>query len=190
MALDHGHASTAARELPGADEAGGAGAHHGHARRVLPRRSEASRATVRPLPIADGALVVVNRLRLVRTAQVTGRLAQRRTHPARELGHGRGQRQTLGCILPLTTIDEVVPLGNEVVQGATTRARLAKRDARLAEGHAAHHATARLHLLLLGRKQLVELVVVTRTLGHVTKPMGLPAVLEKRSWLAHASSSP
>ena len=190
MALDHGHASTAARELPGADEAGRTGAHHGHARRVRSRGSEASRAAVRPLPIADGALVVVNRLGLVRAAQVAGRLAQRRTHAARELGHGRGQRQTFGRLLPLTAIDEVVPLGNEVVQGAATWACLAKRDARLAEGHAAHHAAARLHLLLLGREQLVELVVVARTLGHVTKPMGLPAVLEKRSWLAHASSSP
>ena len=190
MTLDHGHAGTAAREFPGADEAGGTGAHHSHARRVCPRRSEASRAAVRPLPVADGALVVVNRLGLVRAAQVAGRLAQRRTHAARELGHGRGQRQALGRLLPLAAIDEVVPLGNEVVQGTATRTCLAKRDARLAESHAAHHAAARLHLLLLGREQFVELVVVARTLGHVTKPMGLPAVLEKRSWLAHASSSP
>ena len=90
MTLDHSHAGTATRELPSADEAGGAGAHHGHARRVLPRGSEASRAAVRPLPIADGALVVVNRLGLVRTTKVAGRLAQRRTHAA-QVNSGMGE---------------------------------------------------------------------------------------------------
>ena len=185
VALHHRDARTPTRELPGAHKAGRPRSHHGHARGVRRGRLKARGAAVRPLPVADGTLVVVNRLGLVGAPQVAGGLAQRGAHAARELGHGRGERQPLGRALPLPAVDEVVPLGDEVVQRAAARARMAKRDARLAEGHAAHHAAACLHLLPLGAEQLIELVVVLRALGHVAQPMGLPAVLEKRSWLAH-----
>ena len=190
MTLHHRHAGAAAGELPGGHEAGRARAHHGHARRIRTGRRKLGRATVGPLPVADGALVVVDGLRLVGAAQVAGRLTEGRAHATRELGQRRGERQALGRLVPEPAVDEVIPLGDEVVQRAAARARLAKADAGLAEGHTAHHAAACLHALLLGSEQRVELLEVARALGHRTQAVRTASVLEKRSWLAHATSSP
>ena len=188
--LHDGHASPAAGELPGRGQAGGARANHGHARRIRRDRREARGPTVRPLPVGDGALVVVDGLGLVVAAQVAGRLAQGRADAARELGQRAREREALCGLCPLATVEQVVPLRDEVVQRAAGGARLAKGDARLAEGNAAHHAAAGLRALLLGRKRHVELVVVARALGNGTQVVGTAAQVKECAGLAHATSPP
>ena len=185
MSLDHAHARPATRQVPRGHQACRARAHHGNARRALARRCEATRPAMFPLPIGDGALVVVNRLGLVVARQVARRLAQRRAHAAGELGHGACQRQTLRRLLPLSAPHQVVPLGNEVVQRAPRRARRPKRLAHLAKRHATRHAAACLHARFVLGNRLIQLVEIARALLNRSQAMRHAAVLQKCSGLSH-----
>lgn len=145
IAFEDSHACTATGELPGACEARGTRPDDADARSVVPGGLEALRPAVLPHPVGDEALVVMDGGGLaVDRPQVAGGLAKRRAHAARELGQRRGQCQALCRLVHPSAVHEVVPLGNQVVQGTAARARVPEGDARLAERHAAHHAAARL----------------------------------------------
>jgi hypothetical protein len=61
--------------------------------------------------------------------------------------------------IPLALIDQVVPLGDQVVQRAAAE-HAAQLNAALAEGDAAVHAACALGLLLVGVQRDVKLVKI------------------------------
>src|SRR5918995_1850554 len=77
-------------------------------------------------------------------------LARRRTEHPRELGEVVGLVQAVYGLLPVLAVDEVVPVGDQVPQGA----------AGVAERHAAVHAARGLALELLLGHRLVDVAVV------------------------------
>ena len=112
----------------------------------------------------DGALVFLDRDRVTRdVAAGAGRLAQGGADPARELRVSvRGDQSVHGQI-PLALIDQVVPLGDQVVQRAAAE-HAAQLNAALAEGDAAVHAACALGLLLVGVQRDVKLVKISDAL--------------------------
>ena len=133
----------------------------------------------------DGALVFFDRDRVTRdVAAGAGRLAQGGADPARELRVSvRGDQPVHGQI-PLALIDQVVPLGDQVVQ-RTARCHAADHHAGLAEGHAAVHAAGGLGLLLLAGEPDVKLVEIFNALQRRDIRAGLARVIHKSSDLAH-----
>ena len=113
-----------------------------------------------------------------------GGLAQGGTDPAGELREAVGGAQAVECQLPLALIDQVVPLGNQVVQ-RTARCHAADHHAGLAEGHAAVHAAGGLGLLLLAGEPDVKLVEIFNALQRRDIRAGLARVIHKSSDLAH-----
>ena len=188
--LEDGDVVALLRELPGAGQARRARAHDGDAPAGLGAgRGRMNDAQLKGL-LHDGVLVVPDAGGLVVQAQVAGLLAQRRAHAPGELGEGVAQRQALVGLFPQAAPCEVVPLGNEVVQGAA-RDALARpeRHARLAEGNAARHATAGLGALL--RLGVGDEDVVPVAQAGMNGPCGVlhAALSEKSTYLSHRSPS-
>ena len=105
VTLKHRYAGTATRKFPCSHQTSRARAHHGNRGCALPCRLKATRAAVCPFVVADRTLVVMDRRGLaIDRAQVARGLAQRRAHTARELGHGRGERQALGSLVPAAAV--------------------------------------------------------------------------------------
>jgi hypothetical protein len=112
--------------------------------------------------------------------QHAGSLARRGTDAAGELREVVGRMQAPDGILPAAVVDEVVPIGDEVVHRATG----------VAEGHAAIHAAGALFALLLLGKRLVDLLPVAQPVFDLAAGGLLPLNLEKTSDLTHAAPAP
>ena len=113
-----------------------------------------------------------------------GGLTQGRADPARELRETVGGAQAAECQLPLALIDQIVPLGDEVVQRAAG-GHAADHHARLAEGDAAVHAARCLGLLLLPGEPDVKFVKVFNALQRRNIRAGLARVIHKTSEFCH-----
>src|SRR5690554_4744257 len=87
-----------------------------------------------PALVDDGAFDSLDGDRIVPDVERAARLAGRRADAPGELREVVGRMQILQCLQPLTAIDEVVPVGNLVVD----------RAAIVAIGDAAIHAAGRL----------------------------------------------
>src|ERR1700752_3436875 len=97
-------------------------------------------------PTLDYVLfVLLNRNCRLGDTKNAGGFARRRTNTACELREVVGRMKLANRFLPLTTIDVVVPVGNEVVDRTTG----------LAERHATIHAASALLAKLLFGKVLV-----------------------------------
>ena len=94
--------------------------------------------------VDDRVLDVLDRDRRVGDAEHAGALARRRAGAARELGEVVGLVQPIERVAPAALIDQVVPLGDQVVDRAAV-VRLAKRHA------AVHAARALVAQMVLGR---------------------------------------
>ena len=105
-------------------------------------------------------------------------------------GSGVREREPRRRLVPAPLPDEVVPLGDEVVERAAARPRVAEGDAGLAEGHAAHHAAARLDALLLLVDLNVERVEIPRALIDVAQAVRDAPVRQERSRLSHRYRPP
>ena len=113
-----------------------------------------------------------------------GGLTQGRADPARELRETVGGAQAAERQFPLALIDQIVPLGDEVVQRAAG-GHAADHHARLAEGDAAVHAACRLGLLLLAGEPDVKFVKVFHALQRRYVRAGLARIIHKSCGLAH-----
>src|SRR5215210_2781124 len=105
-------------------------------------------------PIDDRKFYLFYGNGLVVDGEDAGSLARSRAEHARERGKVVGLVQAVDGLLPVLAVDEVVPVGDQVP----------KRAARVAEGHAAVHATRGLALELLLRHRLVDVAVVLDSL--------------------------
>ena len=138
--------------------------------------------------VANRALVVMDRRGLaIDRAQVACGLAQRRAHATRELGHGRGERQALGSLIPAAAVHQLIPLGNQVVQWAAARACLAKARAHLTKRHTAHHAATRLGTARVVVELHVQRIEIAAALLHGAKLVGHAIDIKKSTGLTHGT---
>src|SRR5262249_35550154 len=103
-----------------------------------------------PGAVDDRVLYRLDPDRVLVDAQHAGLLAGRRADAAGELGKIVGRMQRLDRRLPVAAVDEVVPVGNDVVDRAALHA---ERDAAI-------HAARALDLGILVGQAQVELAVV------------------------------
>ena len=182
-------------ELLRSRQARRAGAHHRHA---LPRPNQRGFGLHPSLPKAaldDLQFDLLDRDRLGVDPEDAGTLARGRTQPTRELGEVVGGQQTIQRPPPLVPVHEVVPVRDDVFQGA---ALMAKRDPAV---HAARPLGAQ---RILGQGQ-IDLVVVADPLldgpplrhlaldfqepGRVTH-VAPPTALPTRALALHSAPSP
>src|SRR5258707_13693946 len=138
-ALEDHHQVAGAIELTRARESSGTRTNHGyvlacaHSRRLrhYPARVESS--------INDGLLDGLDRHRRIADAEHARSFAGRRANAARELREIVGLVQTIERFTPLTTIDKIIPLRNQVIDWTAGRGTV-NDLARMAERHAAVHA--------------------------------------------------
>ena len=115
-----------------------------------------------PGAVYDGALDEFDGDGRLVDAQHAGGLARSGADAARELGKIVRRVEAADGCLPAVVVDEVVPVGNEIVD----------RAAGVAEGHAAIHAASALLALLLLREGLVDFEPILDALVRVA-PRGL-----------------
>ena len=186
-AFVYGHGVAGAVELRRAGEPGGAGAHHGDplARALF----GGLRDHPAPLesPVDDGAFDIFDGDRRIVEAQHARPLAGRRTDPAGELGEVVGPVQAIQRLPPEPPVDQVVPLGDQVVDGAP-RGQAVEQDAGVAEGDAAVHAARPLFSERFLREVQVKLLPVPSPLlrGPVGRHFAL--VVQESCGLAHSFS--
>ena len=156
LPLKHSDAVAPVVQLVGGSQSRGAGADDRHPLAAAHCGDPGLHPAVGKAFFDDGQLVVVHRHTVAVQAAGAGGFAERRAHPARELREIVGLRQTGQRLPPVAVPDLVVPLRDQVVQGAAAE-HAAEIGAGLAEGHAAVHAAARLAdalLLIQGRMKL------------------------------------
>lgn len=118
------------------------GANHGHCHAGPFLGNAGHDEPLVPSVVHDGILDVLNGDGSIHQSGDAAPLTRSRADPARELREVVRLVQPLDGVGPLPVVDEVVPLGNEIVHG-TARVRLA-------EGGAAVHAPGGLDLALDG----------------------------------------
>src|SRR5262249_51294104 len=113
--------------------------------------------------IDDGALDALDRHRRLIDAQHARTLARRRADAAGEFGEVVRLVQPIQRLAPQSTVNEIVPFGDQVVDG-TAGGHAFDERAGVAERHAAIHATGALGAQLLLVGVLVELSPVVYAL--------------------------
>ncbi len=159
-ALEDRDLVSGAIELRGGSQPGRARAHHRHALSRAHRRLHRLHPAFGESAVGDGLFQHLD----VHRRQVDGHratsFAGRGADSAGELGEIVGLAQPDPGFFPLPAIDEVVPLGNQVVDRAS-RGHSAEQLSRVAEGDAAVHAARSLlaqRLLGMGEVHLVPVL--------------------------------
>ena len=176
-ALVDGHVVADRVQLVGAGQAGGAAADDGDALAGSHlRRARHDPALLEPA-VDDRVLDVLDRDRRLDDPQHAGALAGGGAGATGELGEVVGLVQTVQRLAPAAPVHEVVPLGDQVVDGAPCLG--------LAKGHAAVHAARALSLepLLVGLAE--DLFVVAEALGGVAVGDRVPRELLEAGGVAH-----
>src|SRR5690606_8258293 len=132
-----------------------------------------------PALVDDEVLDRLDADRVIVDVQRTGRLAGCRADAPRELGEVVGGMQHVECTAPLAAVHEIVPVGNDVVDGAAV----------VAEGNAAVHAAGALLSGVFVVEPLDELLPVAH--AHLGRLVALLNALQfkKSGDLAHFDSS-
>ena len=99
-----------------------------------------------------------------------------------------GLVQTVQCFLPQPSIHEIVPLGDEVVDRATT-GHAADKFAGMAEWHAAVHAARALIAEFLLLHVNVEFLPVLRAFERRAVDGKFAEVFDEAGWFAHDRKS-
>ena len=137
--------------------------------------------------VDDRTLDILNRHRRIAIdAHHAGAFAGRRTNATGKLGKVIGLVQPLQCLAPQTAVDQVIPLGNQVVDW-TARAfvTLANHVAEMAERDAAVHAARALLLQLRLGEMLVEFIPVVDPFQRVAVGRKLAFVFDKAGGFTH-----
>ena len=178
--LEHHHPMTGAGQLLGRGQAGRTRPHHGHAVAGAGRGGLGHDPALGPGPVDDLDLDLLDGHRELVNAQHAGGLARRGAQPAGELGEVVGGVQSLDGPVPMAAVHQVVPVGDQVAEGA---AAVAERDA-------AVHAARRLLAELLRREVLVHLAPVAQPHRHRAPGRQLPAVHQEPPRVSHGQPSP
>ncbi len=132
--LEHHDVVAGPGELLGGGQAGGTRADHRDPLAGPHLGRQRGDPALRPGPVDDLDLDLLDRDRVLVDAEHAGRLARRGAEPPGELGEVVGGVEAVDGLAPVVPVDEVVPVGDEV----------AERAAVVAERDAAVHAAARL----------------------------------------------
>ena len=154
--LEKRHPVARAIQLLRGGQARGPRANHGDALAGARFRRLRLDPAFLPGVIDDRLLDHLDRDRRLVDAQHAGRLAGRRADAPGELRKIIRGVQDANRILPLVVIDEVVPVGNDVVD----------RAAGVAERNAAIHAARRLRAHAFFRERLIDLEIIVDALRH------------------------
>src|SRR5215472_6230388 len=130
-----------------------------------------------PGPVDDFDLDLLDGDRVGADAEHARRLARGRTQPAGELGEVVSGVQSLGSAAPVSGVDQVVPLRDQV----------AERAARVAERDAAVHAPAGLALELVGAEFGVHLSPVGDANVDRSPARRLPRRGQEAPWVSHVA---
>jgi len=137
-----------------------------------------------PTLFSDGIFDVFDGDRRLDDAQHASAFAGRRADPAREFGEIVGFVEAIEGILPAAPVDQVVPLGDQVVDGATAGGAV-DFHTRVAEGGAAVHAARALGLqIFLGHVQ-VKFIPVADAIARGNFGRHLAQKFHKASWFSH-----
>ena len=180
---------TAQIEQVGGSQTRRAGAHYGHplAGAVGGR---AGLQKPRAVPVLDdGVLVFLDGDGIAGGhAAGAGGLAQGGADPAGELRKTVGGGQAAQSQLPAALADQIVPLGDEVVQRATA-GHAADHHAALAEGDAAVHAAGALDLLFVTMQRDMKFVEIGNAFFGRQLGAGLPRILHKACGCSHDTAA-
>jgi hypothetical protein len=174
--LIHGDGVAGAAQLLRGGQAAGRCRRRRRACRCLLRRLGMNPALV-PGALDDAALDELDGDGRLIDAEHAGGLARRGTDAAGELREVVGGVQAADRGFPAAVVDQVVPVGNEVVD----------RAAGVAEGHAAIHAASALLALLLFRERLVDFKPVLHALFDLAAARLFALDFKKASVLTHAA---
>ena len=174
-ALEYHHAVSSTGELLCRCQACRSGAHHGYTPASVLGRYQRGDPAFGPCPVDDAHLDLLDGHRGLVDAEHTGPLTRCRTEPAGELREVVRGVESIAGLAPVITVDQVVPVGYEVPQGA----------ALVAERYAAVHAPAGLMPEGLFRKRLVDLPPVAQTDRYRTPVRQLPVVLQESPCITH-----
>ena len=186
VAFEHGDQMAGPVELRGGGQAGRAGADDGDFLAGAQFRRFGDDPAFVQASVDDRALDVLDRDGRCVDAQHARAFARRGADAAGELGEVVRLVQPLERFLPQPAIDEIVPLGNEVVDRATARHARQQR-AGVAERNAAVHAPRALFLQLVLRHVKVKFHPVCDPLLSATDPAearaDIPEILWVYPWL-------
>ena len=177
--LEQRHGVAGARQLLGRRHARRAGADHRHALAGLLRSGPGHHPAFFPGAVDDGVLDALDAHRVVVDVQHAGGLAGRGADAAGELGKVVGGVEHREGALPVTPVDQVVEVRNDVVD----------RAAAVAERRAAVHAARALHLGLRVVQADDEFLVVLEALGDGRVALLDALVLHEAGDFSHDSSS-
>ena len=144
---------------------------------------------VLPGAVDDRAFDGLDGDRVVVDVQRAGRLARRRADAAGEFREIVGRVQVARGLFPVALIDEVVPVGDLVVDRAARRARRGRAGA-VAIGDAAVHAARGLVAQLLLAQRNDEFVEMLHAFGDRRVLAVVPLDFEKTCDLAHYTRRP
>jgi hypothetical protein len=173
--LEHDDVVARSRELLRDSESGGAGSDDGDALAGADRRDVRRNPAFVPRAIDDLDLDLLDRHRVLVDAEHARRLARRRAQPTGELREVVRGVQPLDRVLPMVSVDEIVPVGNQISERAAV---VAERDA------AVHAATGLMSQLMLV-EVLVHLLPVAQSHRHGSARWRLAFPLQKPGRLTH-----
>ena len=171
-------------QLVGNRQTGGAGTYHRYPFSAAHRRDPWNHPAVLKAGFNHCQLVVVHRHTVPVHAAGAGRLAQRRADPPGELREVIGFGKPGKGFPPIAVEDLVIPLRDQVVQGASA-VSAAEVDPRLAERHAAVHAPGRLASALPGFQTGMELFKVPDPFQRVRGRVDFTGVFQKSGRFSH-----
>ncbi len=182
------HVVAGARELLRAGHARRARADHRDLLAGLVRRDFRLDPAVLPGAVDDRAFDRLDGDRVVVDVERAGGFARRRTDAAGELGEIIGRVQVARGFLPVVLIDQIVEVGDLVVDRAARRARRHRAGA-VAIGNAAIHAARGLVARFFLGQGNDEFVEVLHALGDRRILAVVPLDFQKTCDLAHLSST-
>ena len=175
IAFQHHHIVSGTSELLCGRQTSRTRTNDGNTLARLVSRNKRRDPTFVPRTINNFNFNLLDRNRILIDSQNARRFAGRRTQTASELREVICRMQAVKCITPIISVDQVVPVGNQV----------AKRAAVVAKRNTAIHAPTRLMLEVDSRKSFVDLAPICNThwYGATLWCGALP--MNKSCWLTH-----
>ena len=185
-AFEDGDVMSGVVQLRGGGEAGGAGTDDGDLLAGALRRGAGDDPAVLVALVDDRDFDVLDRDGRLVHPEHAGALARGGADAAGELREVIGLVEAFQCFAPEAAVDEVVPLGDQVVDRAAA-GHPADELARVAERHAAVHAAGALFLELLVGVMVVDLLPVADAGEGIAVRREFALVFDKSGRFSHGA---